>query len=152
MLSRRAALLGLAATLPAAALIRPAAAATPPWYSEGGIAIDGSDAVAYFDGNGPVAGRRDIAVEWGGTTWLFANAANREKFEMNPDSYAPQYGGYCAYAVSKGYTATTDPKAWTLHDGKLYLNYSRTVRALWARDIPGNVEKGNANWPGVLSA
>lgn len=73
-------------------------------------------------------------------------------FEAAPETYAPQYGGYCAYAVSQGYTASTDPKAWTIHDGKLNLNYSKGVRRRWSRDIPGNIVLGDANWPNVLNA
>ena len=87
---------------------------------------------------------------WKGATWRFASAANRTAFEMNPKAYAPQYGGYCAYAVSRGYTAKIEPDAWRIVDGKLYLNYSRSVRTHWAADVPGNIAKANANWPAVL--
>ncbi|NNF24928.1 MAG: YHS domain protein, partial [Rhodobacteraceae bacterium] len=71
-------------------------------------------------------------------------------FDADPAAFAPQYGGYCAYAVSKGATATTDPDAWTVHDGRLYLNFSTTVRSIWQEDIPGNIARADANWPGVL--
>jgi len=67
-----------------------------------------------------------------------------------PAAYAPQYGGYCAWAVSQGYTASTDPHAWRIVDGKLYLNYSKGVQKRWQQDIPGNIAKGDANWPKVL--
>ncbi len=151
MLTRRAALVGLA-SVPAAILAAPALAAAPRWYAEGGVAIDGSDSVAYFDGKGPVAGSPSIKLDWGGTTWHFATSENRDKFKADPSRWAPQYGGYCAYAVSKNYTAPTSPDAWSIHEGRLYLNYNRTVRGLWSRDIPGNIQKGDANWPAVLSA
>lgn len=147
---RRRTMLGLLAASPL--LAAPAFAATPAIYAEGGIAIDGSDAVAYFDGNGPVAGDAAHSLMWQGAEWRFSTAANLAAFEADPDRFAPQYGGYCAYAVSKGYTASTDPKAWTLHEGKLYLNYSRPVRLIWARDIPGNIVLGDGNWPDVLTA
>ncbi len=133
-------------------LARPAFAATPPIFAEGGIAISGSDAVAYFDGNGPVAGDAAHALMWQGAEWRFSSAANLAAFEADPERFAPQYGGYCAYALSKGAIASTDPQAWTLHDGKLYLNYSRPVRLIWARDIPGNIALADANWPDVLGA
>ena len=99
MLNRRT-LLGLLAASPF--LARPAFAATPAIYAEGGIAIDGSDAVAYFDGNGPVAGDAAFALMWQGAEWRFSSAENLAKFEANPEGFAPQYGGYCAYAASKG--------------------------------------------------
>ena len=151
MLTRRTL---LTASLAAPALVlagRPVLAATPYVYSEDGIAIDGSDAVAYFAGEGPVAGSPDHALTWEGAEWRFANAANREAFEMNPRAYAPQFGGYCAYAVSQGYTAPTVPEAWSIVDGKLYLNFSLRVRGIWEQDIPGHIAAAEANWPGVLA-
>ena len=119
-------------------------------YTEGGIAIDGSDAVAYFDGNGPVAGDPAITYAYMGATWQFSTEANRDAFAADPAAYAPQYGGYCAYAVSQGYTAPTVPEAWSIVDGKLYLNFSTGVRRRWERDIPGHIAAADANWPGVL--
>jgi len=150
MFSRRS-LLRLAASAPIASLVSPAFAMTPKIYAGGGIAIDGTDPVAYFSEDGPVPGQPEHALDWKGATWRFSSAENRAMFEADPEKFAPQYGGWCAYAVSRGYTASTVPQAWTIHDGKLYLNFSRPVRALWARDIFGNVEKGDMNWPGVLS-
>ena len=73
-----------------------------------------------------------------------------DAFTAEPEKYAPQYGGYCAWAVSQGYTAKTDPRAFSLIDGKLYLNYSRGVQATWAKDLAGNISRGDANWPKVL--
>lgn len=151
MLTRRATL-GLLAATPALIAARPAFAATPQIYSEGGVAIDGSDAVAYFTEGKPVPGSADHSLMWQGTTWHFASAENRDMFEADPMAYAPQYGGYCAYAVSQGYTASTVPDAWTIHEGKLYLNFSRRVRRIWERDIPGHIALANGNWPDVLSA
>src|SRR3546814_16837754 len=68
----------------------------------------------------------------------------------DPALYAPQYGGYCAWAVAQGYTASTDPAAWHIEGGKLYLNYSLSVPEDWEEDIPGNIVKGDANWPGQI--
>jgi len=148
MLTRRDFVIGLAL---APVLASPALARTPQVYTEGGIAIDGSDAVAYFEGNGPVAGLAEHEMSWNGASWRFASAENLAAFEANPEGYAPQFGGYCAWAVSRGYTAATVPEAWTLHEGKLYLNFSRRIQRRWERDIPGNIAKGEANWPGVLA-
>ena len=84
-------------------------------------------------------------------TWRFSSEENRAAFAANPEAYAPQYGGYCAYAVSQGYTASTTPEAWTIVEDKLYLNFSTSVRRRWERDIPGHIAAANANWPDVLS-
>jgi hypothetical protein len=97
-----------------------------------------------------VAGRRDLMLKWAGAMWRFSSPENLAAFEMNPRRYAPQYGGYCAYALSLGAIATTVPEAWTIHDGKLYLNFSTAVRQTWSEDIPGNVRKADANWPAAL--
>jgi YHS domain-containing protein len=115
-----------------------------------GGAIKGYDPVAYFTQGKPVKGSGDHEFEYKGATWKFASAENRMTFEKNPEKYAPQYGGYCAYAVSQGYTASIDPEAWSIVDGKLYLNYSKGVRDKWSQDIPGYIKQADANWPKVL--
>ncbi|MEM1236238.1 MAG: YHS domain-containing (seleno)protein [Pseudomonadota bacterium] len=152
MMNRRMFLAATAAAPLALALATPALAAEPPIYAEGGIAINGYDPVAYFTEEKPVEGSADFTADYMGATFRFASAENRDTFAADPEAYAPQYGGYCAYAVSKGYTATTSPNAWSIHEGKLYLNFNRAVRALWSRDIPGHVSSGDANWPEVLNA
>ena len=82
--------------------------------------------------------------------WLFASAANLAAFKATPEAFAPQYGGYCAYAVSKVSTAPGDPEAWTVHGSKLYVNLSPGIRQVWKRDIPGNIARANGYWPAVL--
>lgn len=118
----------------------------------GGLAIDGYDPVAYFLDGRPAEGRKEYSFAWRGATWRFASAAHRDLFASRPEAYAPQYGGYCAWAVSQGYTAGIDPAAWTIHDGKLYLNYDLEVQERWRRDVPGHVAKGDVNWPKLLAA
>lgn len=143
--------LTLAASAPFAALLaRAAQAATPAVYAEDGIAVDGTDVVAYFTESQPVAGDPAITHDWMGATWRFATEENRAAFAADPERYAPQYGGYCAFAVSEGYTASTVPEAWRIVDDKLYLNFSLGVQRRWARDIPGRIAAADANWPGVL--
>ena len=142
--------LHLVAATPLLGVAHQAVAATPAIYTEGGIAVDGTDVVAYFTQGKPVAGKRSITYDWMGATWRFATAANRDAFIADPTAYAPQYGGYCAWAVSEGYTASTTPSAWKIVDGKLYLNYSRRNQRRWERDIPGRIASGDANWPAVL--
>lgn len=115
-----------------------------------GGAISGYDPVAYFTQGKPVKGKSAHTLKYKGATWKFSSEKNKQAFKNSPNKYAPKYGGYCAYAVSKGYTASTDPDAWTIVKGKLYLNYSKSVRAKWSKDIPGNIAKANANWPKVL--
>lgn len=144
-------LLTLAIAAPAVAAFAPSAmAATPEIYAEDGIAIDGTDAVAYFTEGAPIAGDEAITFDYMGATWRFASEENRDMFAADPAAYAPQYGGYCAFAVSKGATAPTAPDAWTIVDDKLYLNFSTSVRERWRQDIPGNIAAADANWPGVL--
>jgi YHS domain-containing protein len=120
-------------------------------YAEDGIAIKGYDPVAYFQQGAPVKGSPDYTYDWMETTWQFASAENRDLFVSNPEQYAPQYGGYCAWAVSQGYVAPIDPNAWSIVGDKLYLNYSPDVQATWQEDIPGNIEKADENWPEVLA-
>ncbi len=118
-------------------------------YQSWGTALEGTDPVAYFTVGKPVEGSSDFAYEWNGAEWHFASAENRDMFAADPEKYAPQYGGYCAWAVSQGYTASTDPDAWKIVDGKLYLNYSKGVQERWQKDVSGNIAKGDENWPGI---
>ena len=152
MLTRRFFLVASAA-LPAAALLsQPAAAAEPPVYATDGVAINGHDPVAYFTEGAPVKGTPEHVSDWDGAVLHFASAENKAMFDADPEKFAPKYGGYCAYAVSKGYTASTDPAAWSIHEDRLYLNYSKSVRALWAARKRHHIRQADANWPGVLSA
>jgi len=113
-------------------------------------AVGGYDPVAYFAEGKPVEGKKDITFTWKGATWRFASEKNRDAFKAKPEAYAPQFGGYCAWAVSRGYTAKGDPKIWKIVDGRLYLNYDARVQKDWEKDIPGNIAKADKNWPAVL--
>ncbi|RZW09073.1 MAG: YHS domain protein [Rhodobacteraceae bacterium] len=152
MISRRSFFAAAAALPVGVALVRPALAASPPVFASDGVAINGYDPVAYFTEGQPVPGDAGITIDWEGAALRFASAENKAMFEAEPGKFAPQFGGYCAYAVSKGATAPTDPEAWTVHNGLLYLNFSTDVRSIWRQDIDGNIAKANENWPGVLSA
>ena len=118
----------------------------PAIFATDGGAIRSYDAVAFFIDDKAVLGLGDFRHKWRGATWYFANERNLALFRANPKQYAPQYGGYCAYAMSKGSYAPTDPEAWTIHDGKLYLNFSKAVRRTWAEDIPGNIARADQHW------
>ena len=113
-------------------------------------AAGGYDVVAYFEAGAPVKGSKDFKTDYQGATWRFSSAENLAAFQASPAAYAPQYGGYCAWAVSQDYTARGNPKNWIIVDGKLYLNYSDKIQARWEKDIPGFIALANQNWPGVL--
>jgi YHS domain-containing protein len=142
-------LLSVAAVLTLAAVAH-VHAEKPAWYLSSGLALGGYDAVSYFIDSRAVKGEERFEVEWNGARWRFASTEHLERFKADPARYAPQFGGYCAWAVSRGYTASGDPTAWSVVDGRLYVNYSASVRSTWEKDKPGNIAKGNANWPGVL--
>ena len=114
-----------------------------------GYAINGYDAVAYFSAGKPVEGKKTFLYQWHNAYWLFSTKQNLDSFSHNPEKYAPQFGGYCAYGVSEGHKATTEPDAWTIVDGKLYLNYNKDVQQLWKKDIPGRIKKAEENWSKV---
>lgn len=115
------------------------------------VAVKGYDVVAYAVAGGPVKGAAQFAFRWNDAVWRFSSAENRDRFTKEPVRYAPQFGGYCSWAVSRGYTADIDPTAWRIVDGRLYLNYSKSVQRRWEQDVPGNIAKGQANWPAVLN-
>lgn len=117
--------------------------------SEG--AINGYDPVAYFTTGKPVKGRADISLQWKGAVWRFSSQANREAFEANPWAFAPQFGGYCAYGASMGYRDQSEPDAWKIVQGKLYLIHTTDVRSIWVRDLNGHIARANSNWPAILS-
>lgn len=112
-----------------------------------GLALQGYDPVAYFTEGKPVRGKAEFAARHDGATYRFASAANRDAFAAAPAKYAPQYGGYCAFGMASGYKAPIEPDAWTVVDGKLYLNYNRSVRSRWSSDVPGHIRKADAHWP-----
>lgn len=140
-----------AIVLIAAAFFSQAALAQKPQtFSDRHGAIRGYDAVAYFTQGAPVKGSEKFSHQWRGATWYFANAENRDRFAAEPEKHAPQYGGYCAYGVALGSAPEIDPNAWSIVNGKLYLNYSLGVRDRWRADIPGFIRRADANWPAVL--
>ena len=116
-------------------------------FQQNGVAIKGFDPVSYHTMQQAVKGNAQYAVEWKGVNWHFSSQENKGLFSGNPGKYAPEYGGFCAYAASKGSLAPVDPFAWTVRSDKLYLNYSMSVRDLWRKDIEGNIKKADFNWP-----
>lgn len=114
-------------------------------------AINGYDTVAYFTQNAPVPGTDAHVLEWKGAKWKFASAANLELFKANPDKYAPQYGGYCAYGVAKDNLVKVDPAQFTLFEGKLYLNYDAAIQKDWLKDKAGFIKQADAKFPQLLA-
>ena len=143
---------GLARLALMAATIFALLSGTNPLSAGDKVALGGYDTVAYFTQNKAAKGKAEFSAEYLGKTWHCAGAKHRDLFKASPAKYAPQYGGYCAWAVSQGYTASTVPEAWKVVDGKLYLNFSRRIQRRWERDIPANIAAGDRNWPAALSA
>jgi YHS domain-containing protein len=112
-----------------------------------GVALKGYDPVAYFAEGGPAAGNAATSYRWHGATWLFSTPEHREAFMADPQHYAPQFGGYCAFALSRGTTADADPHQWAIVDGKLYVNNNGFAKKLWDLDRPANIAAGDTNWP-----
>lgn len=123
---------------------------THEYFATEGIALRGADPVAYFTQGEPVIGSAEFSYDWSGVTWHFASASHRDRFAADPLAYAPQYGGYCAWAVAeKQQLYSTQPENWTVVDGKLYLNYSDGVEETWNTDRAGFITRGDAAWPEV---
>ena len=111
-----------------------------------GLAVRGFDTVAFFTESGLVKGSPSHEYVWNGAKWFFASAENLAKFKENPEGYAPQFGGYCSYAVSHGYTADGDPETWKVVDGKLYLNYNQKAKEAWEAEQEKFIKDGELNW------
>jgi hypothetical protein len=126
---------------------------TPVLVDRDGVAMGGYDVVAYFTQGRAVRGEAALAHEWNGAIWRFSTPEHRARFAADPPAYAPRYDGWCAFGAAQGYAAETDPvDAWTIRDGKLYLNWDVGVKARWLRDVPGQVGKADANWPAIRQA
>jgi hypothetical protein len=149
MLTRRTTL-GLLAAMPALGLATAARATEPVTFQRNGLAIGGTDPVAYFTDGAPVMGDAGFAHDWNGAAWTFANAANRDAFAANPDRYAPVFGGYCAFGASRGYLVPTVPEAWSVYDNRLFLNANMRAHTLWQSELPDVIAAGEANWPAIL--
>lgn len=128
------------------------AQAAKPIYSGGKerAAARGYDVVAYFTENKPLKGIAEFELQHAEVKWLFSSQENLELFKKDPEKYMPQYGGYCAYAVARGSTASSKPEYFTIHDDKLYLNYSKSVYKRWIKDKDKYISDASKNWPAVL--
>ncbi|WP_435235939.1 YHS domain-containing (seleno)protein [Psychromonas sp. PT13] len=120
-----------------------------PWHNN--LAIRGYDTVAYFTENAPVKGKKAHSMEWQGATWRFSSNENLALFKANPEKYAPQYGGYCAYAVANGSLASIEPEQFTILNDKLYLNYNADVQQQWLEKRDAYIELADKKWPSILN-
>ena len=115
-----------------------------------GLALQGYDPVSYFGPEGPRKGSADFTATHQGVSYRFVSAENRDRFAMEPDRYAPQFGGYCGWAASRDYLAPIDPEAFTIMDGRLILQYSRKVLEMWQQDPRARLTLADKNWPGLV--
>lgn len=118
-------------------------------FNTDGVAIRGYDPVAYFLDNTPTEGRAEFATTWQGVSWRFKDKTNLDLFKSNPEKYAPQFGGFCAYGVSDNHKSPTDPAAFTVVNDRLYLNYSPKVKQLWSKDREMHIQRAETNWPAL---
>lgn len=121
----------------------------PVIFQRDGKALSGYDVVSFYSETGPLMGHDSLSVQWQGASWLFASAASKEAFTANPEKFAPQFGGYCAYGMAGGYKASTTIDTWTIENGRLYFNYNKKVKTFWDKDRAGYIEKANSNWPAI---
>jgi YHS domain-containing protein len=112
-----------------------------------GLALRGYDPVAYFTEGKAVRGRQEFEYEWGGARHQFSSAENRDRFVSNPERYAAQYGGYCAWGISQAKFFDGDPEVWKIVNGKLYVNYNQDIEQTWQQDVPGFIAKADQHWP-----
>lgn len=110
------------------------------------VALQGYDPVAYFTLGRAVRGDRRISAEHNGVTYYFSNVDDRSRFLAEPDKYAPQYGGFCAYGTAHDLKLPGDPELWDIVDGKLYLTHDREVMAAWQEDRPRYISRADAIW------
>jgi len=153
-LTRRSALTAIGLTLAASAITLSAPsyavvdnATSAVNTDEQFLALHGYDPVAYFTSGAPEKGMKKFAVQHTGGTYYFSSAENMKTFIADPDSYLPQFGGFCAMGVALGKKLDGDPNVWKIVDGKLYLNVNKDVSVAWQRNLEGNIDQANDLWP-----
>ena len=119
----------------------------PAVNTEHGLAIKGYDPVSYFTTGNPTPGLAQFSTTYKGATYRFVSAENRDRFIASPEKFMPQYGGYCAMAISLNKIADIEPDQWAIVNDKLYLNNGFLAQSLWSLDKSGNIVKGDRNWP-----
>lgn len=129
----------------------PAFAASDAIYTSwrNNTAVEGYDVVTFFSGK-PQDGKAEFSTHYEGADWYFSSQANKDLFLTNPAQFAPQYGGYCSWAVAKGKLAPGRAEHWHVEDGKLYLNYNGRIKRRWLADKAGFIESANTRWPAII--
>jgi YHS domain-containing protein len=115
-----------------------------------GVAIKGFDPVAYFTDGKPRKGSNAHSYTHKGVEWQFVSEANKAKFIADPAKFEPAYGGYCAYGVAQGYLVKIEGSAWSIKNGKLYLNYDAGVQDKWSKNPSGYISEANERWPKLV--
>ena len=119
------------------------------FFEKNGIALDGYDPVGYFSDQKPVRGSTEFTAEYKGSMFHFSTASHRDQFRAAPEKFVPQFGGFCAYGAAGGYKAKIEPEAFSIIDGKLYLNYNAKVQSEWSKDTNGYIAKAEKQWPAM---
>lgn len=117
----------------------------------GNLAVEGYDTVAYFIDNKATKGKKDFQFEWHGANWRFSSEEHLNLFKQMPEKYAPQYGGYCAWAVSNNSTAGIDPEQFSIVEGRLYLNYNKSIQEQWLPEKEKRIEQADKYWPRLVN-
>ncbi len=115
-----------------------------PMFSD--LALEGHDPVAYFTEEKAVLGSSSHEFEWRNAKWHFSSEANKSAFMAEPEKYAPQFGGYCAFAVSKGFTAKAEINCFEMVEDRLFLFNAEEVRNQWKDKIDENLLLARENW------
>ena len=141
----------IAVALALGLMVNTSALALKPIYSGGKdrAAIRGYDVVSYFTENKAVKGSKDYRLKYRDAIWHFSSEENKKLFAANPRKYAPQYGGYCAYSVARDSIASTKPEYFSIHKGKLYLNYNKATYKRWLKNKDEDIDKADNLWPGL---
>ena len=120
-----------------------------------GIAVQGYDALEFFNGKA-VEGSKDYSVEYNGGKYLFSSEENKSKFIENPEAFSPQYGGFCAMAMTKGQELRPNPRCFSVENGKLYF-FTRIFFGLldakkqWIKDPEEKRSSADEAWKKVNS-
>lgn len=115
-----------------------------------GLAISGYDPVAYFTESRAIKGKPEFQVTHKGITYYFSSVKHKELFLVKPNSYEPEYGGWCAFAMGDyGQKVKIDPETFKITNGKLYLFYNflfNNTLTSWNKNETNLIKLGNYNW------
>lgn len=124
-------------------------AQTSEIFAPDSIALRGYDVVAFYTEGKAITGSDKFMYNWKNVKWLFASAEHLALFKANPANYEPQYGGYCAYGLARGYKAPTMADTWHIQENKLYFNYNQKVKTTWQKEQQRFIDSANHKWPQV---